>query len=195
MNLSFLLFFILLFIFIYFFQFLQPVDDNIMHWRGWLKGPPATPYEGGRFYVDIKIPADYPFSPPVMKFATRIWHPNVSSQTGFICLDILYKEWSPALTIRTALLSLQVLLNAPNVDDPQDGVVAGQLRSNPELFKQTAKEWTRQYAMEGPPQPPPFQYPDQLKTLIEMGISESEAKAALLQTKGNVEDAVNKLYS
>lgn len=83
-----------------------------------------TCYEGGIFHVDIVIPQDYPFKPPKMKFDTKIWHPNISSQTGAICLDILKNEWTPALTIRTALISLQALLCAPEPDDPQDAEVA-----------------------------------------------------------------------
>ena len=47
-----------------------------------------------------------------MQFDTKIWHPNMSSQTGAICLDILKDEWTPALSIRTALLSIQALLTA-----------------------------------------------------------------------------------
>ena len=68
--------------------------------------------------MDIQIPADYPFKPPKMKFDTKIWHPNISSQTGAICLDILKNEWTPALTIRTALISLQALMCCPEADDP-----------------------------------------------------------------------------
>ena len=56
---------------------------NMMHLRGWFAGPPDTPYAGGTFYVDISLPENYPFVPPKMKFETRVWHPNVSSQTVF----------------------------------------------------------------------------------------------------------------
>ena len=55
--------------------------DDITHLEGSFEGPPDTPYEGGKFNVDIRIPNDYPFKPPQMKFKTKIWHPNVSSQT------------------------------------------------------------------------------------------------------------------
>lgn len=41
-----------------------------------------------------QIPPNYPFEPPKMRFDTKVWHPNVSSQNGAICLDILKNEWS-----------------------------------------------------------------------------------------------------
>jgi ubiquitin-conjugating enzyme (huntingtin interacting protein 2) len=61
----------------------EPVagGDDLTHLRGSFRGPPGTPYEDGTYNVDIRIPAEYPFRPPVMKFETRVWHPNISSQT------------------------------------------------------------------------------------------------------------------
>lgn len=59
-----------------------PLDPSDMtHLQGRFKGPPGTPYEGGEFVIDIKLPDNYPFMPPKMKFETKVWHPNVSSQT------------------------------------------------------------------------------------------------------------------
>lgn len=59
-----------------------PLDPgNMMHLQGRFKGPPGTPYEGGEFVIDIRLPDNYPFMPPKMKFETKVWHPNVSSQT------------------------------------------------------------------------------------------------------------------
>jgi ubiquitin-conjugating enzyme (huntingtin interacting protein 2) len=60
---------------------IELVKDDINHLKGSFMGPVGTPYEGGRFEVDIKIPNEYPFRPPAMKFTTKLWHPNVSSVT------------------------------------------------------------------------------------------------------------------
>ncbi|MCJ1306861.1 hypothetical protein MMC25_000505 [Agyrium rufum] len=120
--------------------------EDIMHLKGSFNGPPGTPYEGGEYIIDVKIPGEYPFRPPVMKFDTRVWHPNISSQTGAICLDTLSSAWSPVLTIKSALLSLQSLLSTPEPKDPQDAEVASMLIRNPKEFDRIAQEWAVKYA-------------------------------------------------
>jgi len=69
-----------------------------------------------------------------VKFLTKIWHPNISSVTGAIWLDILKNQWAAAMTLRTVLLSLQALLSSPEPDDPQDAVVATQFKENFQMF-------------------------------------------------------------
>lgn len=91
--------------------FIAPVKDNMLELTGYIVGPSDTPFEGGNFHVEVKIPETYPFNPPKVKFTTRIWHPNISSVTGVICLDILKDQWAAAMTLRTVMLSIQALLS------------------------------------------------------------------------------------
>ena len=58
-----------------------------------------------------------------------MYHPNID-KLGRICLDILKDKWSPALQVRTVLLSIQALLSAPNPDDPLANDVADLWKSN-----------------------------------------------------------------
>jgi ubiquitin-conjugating enzyme (huntingtin interacting protein 2) len=60
---------------------------------------------------------------------------------GAICLDTLSTAWSPVLTIKSALLSLQSLLSTPEPKDPQDAEVANMLLRNPKEFERVAREW------------------------------------------------------
>ena len=56
-------------------------------------------------------------------------------------------KWSPALQIRTVLLSIQALLRAPNPDDPLANDVAELWTANESKAIEIAKQWTRQYAI------------------------------------------------
>jgi ubiquitin-protein ligase len=58
----------------------------------------GSPYEGGVFVLEVTLPNDYPFRPPKVKFATKIYNPSVS-KSGNVSIDILRNYWSPALTI------------------------------------------------------------------------------------------------
>lgn len=62
-------------------------DGNLGHLKGTLTAPPDSPYTGGMFHVDIVLSTEYPFKAPTIKFDTKIWHPNISSQTvsPYVC--------------------------------------------------------------------------------------------------------------
>lgn len=65
---------------------------------------------------------------------------------GAICLDTLSSNWSPVLTIKSALIMLQSLLSSPEPKDPQDAEVAAMLIKSPAEFEHKAREWAHVYA-------------------------------------------------
>jgi len=117
----------------------------MFEWEGVILGPPDSPYQGGAFKVVIQFPVDYPFKPPVVRFKTRIYHPNINA-TGLICLDILKGNWSPVLTIGKTLLSISSLLTDPNPDDPFVPDIAKQYKTNRAAYEAEARRWTELYA-------------------------------------------------
>ncbi|KAG5649992.1 hypothetical protein H0H81_001137 [Sphagnurus paluster] len=125
---------------------IELIDESPFHLKGSFPGPEGTPYEGGHFEVDIVIPDSYPFQPVKMKFITKVYHPNVSSASGAICLDILKDAWSPVLTLKSTLISLQSLLCSPEPNDPQDAEVAKHYTTSKNSFDDTAIYWTQIYA-------------------------------------------------
>ncbi|KAK6132647.1 hypothetical protein DH2020_033599 [Rehmannia glutinosa] len=151
----------------------SPSEDNMRYFNVMILGPTQSPYEGGVFKLELFLPEEYPMAAPKVRFLTKIYHPNIDKvccpsfdflhsmfmptigasilmklflQLGRICLDILKDKWSPALQIRTVLLSIQALLSAPNPDDPLSENIAKHWKSNESEAVETAKEWTRLYA-------------------------------------------------
>ena len=162
-------------------------NGNFTVLKGEISGPLGTPYEGATFELDIQIPESYPFKPPRVKFVTKVWHPNISSVTGFICLDILSNEWAAVLTLRTVMLSLQALLSAAEPDDPLDAVVAKQYKETPELYKQTARHWANVFAG-GPNRE--IELEEKIEHLKSMGFKEETARVALSNHSWNIEKAM-----
>lgn len=123
----------------------EPHDDNLRYFQVTIEGPQQSPYENGVFELELFLPEDYPMEAPKVRFLTKIYHPNID-RLGRICLDVLKNNWSPALQIRTVLLSIQALLASPNPNDPLANDVAEDWIKNEEGAIATAKEWTEKYA-------------------------------------------------
>eukprot|EP00435_Cladocopium_sp_Y103_P027438 s3740_g6.t1 len=124
----------------------KPDPANYRYFHIMMSGPTGTPYEGGNYRMELFLPEGYPMEPPKVRFLTKIYHPNID-KLGRICLDVLKDKWSPALQIRTVLLSIQALLSTPEPSDPLDTNVADHFIKDRAGAEQQAKEWNAQFAM------------------------------------------------
>lgn len=130
-----------------------PDPSNLSLWHVVLAGPPGTPYERGTFGVRIALPAEYPFKAPVVTFATRVYHPNVTNDAeGNICVALLKSEnWKPASKLGQVLVALRQLLAEPNPDDPLEDSIAQQYRDDQPEFQKNAREYVERYARKSDP--------------------------------------------
>jgi len=82
-------------------------------------GPENTHYRNGIWKLRIRFPSQYPYKAPFVSFANYIYHPNVESRAGAICLNFLSKDWSPIYDLLSVLNEfLPALLREPNAGDP-----------------------------------------------------------------------------
>lgn len=70
----------------------------------------------GFLQAHMKFPSDYPYSPPSVKFLTKMWHPNVY-ENGDVCISILHpptddpqsgehpsERWNPTQNVRFVMI-------------------------------------------------------------------------------------------
>jgi ubiquitin-conjugating enzyme E2 S len=87
-----------------------PVDsadvglDDLSTISIYLFGPEGTAYSEGAWKLTLKIPRDYPSSPPKAYFNTKIFHPNVEPSTGEVCVDTLKRDWTSDVDLCKILL-------------------------------------------------------------------------------------------
>lgn len=126
-----------------------PNEQDLSVLEAVLLGAPGTPYEGGSFKLDVRIPERYPFVPISARFATVVYHPNIDDQ-GRICLDTLKMppkgSWKPSLSLATVLTSIRLLLSEANPDDGLVGDIANEYKTNRAVFDAKARRLTREHA-------------------------------------------------
>ena len=119
----------------------RPREDNILLWDAVICGPFDTPFDGGKFKLTIQFSEDHPYKPPVIKFVSKMFHPNIFERDGKVNLDILsIRNWTPALTVSSLLISIQSLLDDPNPHESANRIAGDLFLTNkPEYLKEVRK--------------------------------------------------------
>jgi ubiquitin-conjugating enzyme E2 D/E len=126
----------------------SPTD--LQSWTAMLMIPAErpTPYAGGMFAIDVQFPIEYPRAPPKLKFATRIFHPNISDAGEISGLRVLNeRNWSPVTVLQHVLLNLEALLGDPDLEECAEPSAAVAYVEDRAKYEQMARVWTRRYAM------------------------------------------------
>ncbi|KAK2738887.1 hypothetical protein FQN57_006903 [Myotisia sp. PD_48] len=121
-------------------------SDSLTRLSVLLTGPPGTPYYQGLWQLQLRIPEDYPTSPPKAAFRTRIWHPNVDETSGAICVDTLKRDWDPVLTLKDVLTTISCLLIHPNPDSALNPAAGALLQDDYDSFARQASLMTSIHA-------------------------------------------------
>lgn len=122
-----------------------PKEGNNRHFDVVITGPPDTPFEGGKFKLELFLTDKYPLEPPKAHMLTKIYHPNFD-KLGRICLDILKTQWTPVMNIETTVLSIQSLMCEPCLEDPLDTAICLHYSTDRAGAEETARQWTKEYA-------------------------------------------------
>ncbi|KAF0289516.1 Ubiquitin-conjugating enzyme E2 28 [Amphibalanus amphitrite] len=130
-----------------------PLDDTYSHWQASITGPAGSAYEGGVFLLYLQVPDSYPLRPPVVRFITKVLHPNVSRH-GDIGIDSIHHNWTLALTIGKVLISIQSLLTDPYCKVCMEPAVGALCQRNWLQFVGEARAWTWKHAMHDALMPP-----------------------------------------
>ncbi len=139
------------------------VKKSVTHLAILLEGPKNTPYEGGKFKLEIKFGINYPYSPPYVRLHTPIWHPNFWPKPDEykgkrnICLALVDPDlvgrpdgWSPSKNVSTIIYSILAMFNIDtaytNPHDVFNKKAAEEYLRDREKFKKKAREITKKYA-------------------------------------------------
>jgi baculoviral IAP repeat-containing protein 6 len=126
--------------------FIRSSERDITAFKFMIVGPPDTPYAYGCFVFDMKLPKDYPNSPPQVKLLTTgkgtvRFNPNLYN-CGKVCLSLLGtwsgEPWNPRESnINQVVMSIcyMIFIEHPYFNEPGYASQQGTPTGNAETFR------------------------------------------------------------
>ncbi|XP_048458123.1 ubiquitin-conjugating enzyme E2 U-like isoform X2 [Rhincodon typus] len=124
---------------------LSPVRDDLLEWVATVQGLKDSLWEGAVLQVSLKYTEDYNSIPPTVTFNTIPFHPNVDTVTGKPCIDFLDnpRKWKEDFSLTTILLTIQVMLSNPVLENAVNVEAVEMLRENPARYREMILECVR----------------------------------------------------
>ena len=88
------------------------VNNDLKTWVVSFEGAKETIYSGEKFKLQLRFSDQYPIESPEVIFVGKPPDHEHIYSNGFICLSILYDEWSPALTVNSVCMSILSMLSS-----------------------------------------------------------------------------------
>ena len=128
---------------------------NIFEWIFTLQGLYCTPYSGGKFYIKVKFPDNYPNSGPSLFFVTPIYHFDVNNiqqygdeidPLGVIGHLQNVLNWNPNTKIKDIIIDIFSYFWGGDPDNTHPSSLRDLYKKNLELYNRRIKYFTKKYA-------------------------------------------------
>ncbi|XP_078263637.1 ubiquitin-conjugating enzyme E2 U-like isoform X2 [Rhinoraja longicauda] len=122
-----------------------PVKEDLLEWVAMVQGLKDSLWEGAALQLSLKYTEDYNSVPPTVTFNTIPFHPNVDAVTGKPCVDFLDNpwKWEEHFSLTAILLTIQVMLSNPVLENPVNVEAAQMLREDPAGYREIVLECVR----------------------------------------------------
>lgn len=130
------------------------INNDYFKWRCIVPGPRDTEYYGAFIPIELHFPESFPNNPPKMYIKCPFWHPNVSYETGEVCLDLLHEpkdnpynayekftdKWSPNVSIECVFATFIYNLQNPTINSPFNSFANGDYQKQPDEYNKKVKK-------------------------------------------------------
>eukprot|EP00828_Plagiopyla_frontata_P044497 TRINITY_DN728_c0_g2_i2.p1 TRINITY_DN728_c0_g2~~TRINITY_DN728_c0_g2_i2.p1 ORF type:complete len:152 (-),score=24.13 TRINITY_DN728_c0_g2_i2:79-534(-) len=87
-------------------------NKDLKLWHIGFVGTKGSAFENEKYTLQFKFSPEYPIESPEVIFVGKSPDHEHIYSNGFICMSILYDEWSAALTVASVCMSIISMLNS-----------------------------------------------------------------------------------